>query len=44
VTAQKPIGRMGTPDEIAAAVMWLLLFIIGQAIVVDSGQTVHGQA
>jgi NAD(P)-dependent dehydrogenase (short-subunit alcohol dehydrogenase family) len=44
VIAQEPIGRMGTPDEIAAAVMWLCSdaasFVIGHAMVVDGGQTV----
>jgi NAD(P)-dependent dehydrogenase (short-subunit alcohol dehydrogenase family) len=44
VIAQEPIGRMGTPDEIAAAVLWLssdaASFVIGHAMVVDGGQTV----
>jgi NAD(P)-dependent dehydrogenase (short-subunit alcohol dehydrogenase family) len=44
VIAQEPIGRMGTPDEIAAAVLWLCSdaasFVIGHALVVDGGQTV----
>jgi NAD(P)-dependent dehydrogenase (short-subunit alcohol dehydrogenase family) len=44
VIAQEPIGRMGTPDEIAAAVLWLCSdaasFVIGHAMVVDGGQTI----
>jgi NAD(P)-dependent dehydrogenase (short-subunit alcohol dehydrogenase family) len=43
VIAQEPIGRMGTPDEIAAAVVWMCSdaasFLVGHAMVVDGGQT-----
>jgi NAD(P)-dependent dehydrogenase (short-subunit alcohol dehydrogenase family) len=44
VIAQEPVGRMGRPEEIAAAVLWLCsdaaLFVVGHALVVDGGQTV----
>ena len=44
VIAQEPIGRMGRPEEIAAAVVWLCseaaAFVVGHALVVDGGQTV----
>jgi NAD(P)-dependent dehydrogenase (short-subunit alcohol dehydrogenase family) len=44
VISQEPIGRMGTPEEIAAAVLWLCSdaasFVVGHARVVDGGQTV----
>ena len=43
VIAQEPIGRMGKPDEIAAAVVWLCSdaasFVTGHALVADGGQT-----
>jgi NAD(P)-dependent dehydrogenase (short-subunit alcohol dehydrogenase family) len=44
VIAQEPVVRMGKPEEIAAAVVWLCCEVaaitIGHAIVIDSGQTV----
>jgi NAD(P)-dependent dehydrogenase (short-subunit alcohol dehydrogenase family) len=43
VIAQEPIGRMGTPEEIAASVVWLCSdaasFVLGHALVIDGGQT-----
>lgn len=44
VLAQEPIGRMGRPEEIANAVLWLCSdaasFAVGHALVIDGGQTV----
>jgi len=44
VIAQELVGRMGTPEEIAAAVVWLCSdaasFVVGSVMVVDGGQTV----
>jgi len=40
-----PIGRLGQPQEIAEAVIWLCSpgasYIIGHALVVDGGYTIH---
>ena len=45
VIAEEPVGRMGKPEEIAAAVIWLCsdadAFMIGHAMVIDGGQTVQ---
>ena len=45
VIAEEPVGRMGKPEEIAAAVTWLCsdaaAFMIGHAMVIDGGQTIQ---
>ena len=45
VIAEEPVGRMGKPEEIAAAVVWLCsdaaAFVVGHAMVIDGGQTVQ---
>jgi NAD(P)-dependent dehydrogenase (short-subunit alcohol dehydrogenase family) len=45
VVSEEPIGRMGTPEEIANAVLWLCSdsasFTVGHALIVDGGQTVQ---
>jgi NAD(P)-dependent dehydrogenase (short-subunit alcohol dehydrogenase family) len=44
VIDQEPVGRMGSPEEIASAVLWLSsdlgAFATGHAMVIDGGQTV----
>ena len=44
VIAQEPVGRMGKPEEIAAAVVWpcsdVAAFVVGHAMVIDGSQTV----
>jgi NAD(P)-dependent dehydrogenase (short-subunit alcohol dehydrogenase family) len=41
--SNQPIGRLGTPDEIAAAVLWLCSpgssFVVGVALPIDGGYT-----
>jgi len=43
VISQEPVGRMGKPEEIAAAVLWLCsdaaACVVGHAMVIDGGQT-----
>jgi NAD(P)-dependent dehydrogenase (short-subunit alcohol dehydrogenase family) len=43
MAAQHPIGRIGTPEEIADAVIWLSSskssFVIGHSLLVDGGHT-----
>ncbi|MGI5159394.1 glucose 1-dehydrogenase [Microbispora sp. CA-102843] len=45
IMKQQPIGRLGTADEIANAVLWLCspaaAFVIGVALPVDGGFTAH---
>jgi len=45
VVAEEPVGRMGKPEEIAAAAVWLCsdaaAFMVGHAMVIDGGQTIQ---
>jgi NAD(P)-dependent dehydrogenase (short-subunit alcohol dehydrogenase family) len=44
VIDSEPVGRAATPEEIAAAVLWLCsdaaAFVVGHALVMDGGQTI----
>ena len=44
ITAQTPLGRTGTPEDVAGAVKYLLLdapFVTGQILAVDGGRSLH---
>lgn len=45
ILREQPIGRLGKPEEIASAVLWLCgpgsTFVIGHALPVDGGFTAH---
>jgi len=45
ILREQPIGRLGRPEEIASAVLWLCSpgasFVIGHALAVDGGFTIH---
>lgn len=45
ILRDQPIGRLGRPEGIASAVLWLCgpgsSFVIGHALVVDGGFTAH---
>jgi NAD(P)-dependent dehydrogenase (short-subunit alcohol dehydrogenase family) len=45
IMKQQSIGRLGRPEEVAAAVLWLCspaaCFVIGVSLPVDGGFTAH---
>jgi NAD(P)-dependent dehydrogenase (short-subunit alcohol dehydrogenase family) len=45
IMRDQPIGRLGRPEDIASAVLWLCCpgasFVIGHALAVDGGFTAH---
>jgi pteridine reductase len=44
ITATTPLARIGSPDDIAGAVKYLLLdapFVTGQVLAVDGGRSIH---
>ena len=44
ITAQTPLDRIGTPDDVAGAVKYLLFdapFVTGQVFAVDGGRSIH---
>jgi len=44
ITAQTPLARIGSPEDVAGAVKYLLFdapFVTGQILAVDGGRGIH---